>query len=134
MAGFFYLASAWTGAFLLPGRWAISLERLMDAVIQKATEIRPEALVLNARNGPVFEGVDILGDEFALSAGDGKGWLVFQRVSPGRATFQLLKLLRPCDPNPYPQVSSPGVLWSRQAVLEASQCIASYQAGVGLTA
>ena len=96
-------------------------------------KIKPEALVWQATHGPVLEGVDIEIDEFSLSAGQEKGWLVFQRVSSCPSTFQLLKLLPPCAPNPYPQVSVRGVLWSRQAALEAHQDICAYQAAIGLT-
>lgn len=102
--------------------------------VSQMAEIRPAALVLQAKAGPVLEGVDTPHDEFSLSVGEHKGWMVFRRVSPQESTFQLLKLLHPCDPNPYPQVSSLGALWSRQAALEAHQCISAYQAAVGLTA
>ena len=95
--------------------------------------IRPEALVLQATNGPVLEGLDIEHDEFSLSVGQGKGWLIFQRVNSSPSSFQLLKLLPPYAPHPYPQVSLRGVLWSRRAALEAHQGICAYQAAIGLT-
>src|SRR5690625_536133 len=95
-------------------------------------KLKLEALVFGSAEGPVLEGVCLTHDEFSISVGEGKGWLVFRRVNQCQASYQLLKLLLPHDPNPYPKVSLQRVLWTRQAALEAHQCISAYQAGAGL--
>lgn len=111
-----------------PFLWRKDMQQSHDVV-----EVRADALVMSAVNGPVLEGVETVHDKFGLAAGEGKGWLVFSRVTPGQAVFQLQELLSPHEPNPFPRASLLGVLWSRRAALEAHQCIASYQAAVGLT-
>ena len=55
---------------------------------------------------------------------------VVRSVHQGK--YQLVELLSAGTPVPYPVVSLSGVVWSRQAALEANQAICAFQREAGL--
>ena len=93
-------------------------------------ELRPDNVVFHP-NGLVME-VDTPVDAFTLTAlAGGLGVLLFTRVSDKH--FRATQWLAAHSPDLYPPASVRGVLWQRQAAIEADQAIAAYQAGAGLT-
>lgn len=94
-----------------------------------STEVCVDALIFHA-NGLVLEGVGIELDIFHVSLGPEVGFLRFSRVHGSAGTFLSQGWLPAHAPVPSPLVSVPGVLWRRQAAIEADRAIASFrQAG-----
>lgn len=92
-------------------------------------EVRINSLVFheNAVVADVSAGIN----EFWVSLGPGIGFAQFIRESSAQGLFLLHQVLPGHLPAPSPLVSVRGVLWSRQAALEADQAIASYRAEAG---
>lgn len=74
------------------------------------------------------------GDEFYVPVGDYTkpiGYLKFKQISK-KYCFELSELVSLDCPNPNPQFSLSGVLYSRQKAIEAHQVICAYQQEAGL--
>ena len=80
-----------------------------------------------------FENFPCEDDEFYVPMGDYTkpiGYLKFKQISK-KYCFELSELVSLDYPNPNPQFSLSGVLYSRQKAIEAHQSICAYQQGVG---
>ncbi len=79
-----------------------------------------------------FENFPFDGDEFYVPVGDYTkpiGYLKFKQISTA-GCFELSELVSLDYPNPNPQFSLSGVLYSRKKALEAHQLICAYQQAV----
>lgn len=79
-----------------------------------------------------FENISFNGDEFYVPIGDYTkpiGFLKFKQIAKA-GCFELSELVSLDCPNPNPQFSLSGVLYSRQKAIEAHQSICAYQQAV----
>lgn len=79
-----------------------------------------------------FENIDLDCNEFYVPVGDYTqpiGFLKFKQIAK-KGCFELSSLESLDCHNPYPQFSLSGVLYSRQAALEAHQSLTVYSQGV----
>lgn len=75
-----------------------------------------------------IEDMDVDHDEFYVPVGDYThpiGYLKFKQIAK-EGCFELSSLENLDYPNPHPQFSLSGVLYSRQAALEAHQSLSAY--------
>ena len=84
---------------------------------------------LNERSTQIYiEDIDTDYDEFYVPVGDYNqpiGYLKFKQIAK-EGCFELSSLENLDYPNPHPQFSLSGVLYSRQAALEAHQSLSAY--------
>lgn len=90
--------------------------------------VRIDAIVF-ANGNTTIECISDL-DRFWLPLSPAVGWAKFERLEPTKGSFQLCEVRPAHDPVPRPIVSSLGVLWRRQAAIEAHRSISSYQQGL----
>ncbi|WP_081402748.1 hypothetical protein [Acinetobacter sp. neg1] len=80
-----------------------------------------------------IENIDLDCNEFYVPVGDYTqpiGFLKFKQIAK-KGCFELSELVSLDCPNPNPQFSLSGVLYSRQKAIEAHQSICAYQQAAG---
>ena len=95
-------------------------------------EIRIQSLIFH-KNGTFIE-VDTPFNEFFLRLSPKAGYTHFVAISQPRSDqlkhFELVAVLPANSPEPSPLVSNKGVLWYRQAAIEAEKSIFSFLQGL----
>ena len=91
-------------------------------------DLSPESVIFH-EGKVVFEIVDAP-DEFWVDLGSEVGYVQFCREPIDSNTFLLMRLQTNRTQAPYPVAYIRGVLWSRQAAIEAQKSISAYLAGL----